>query len=358
MAGKTRSGTIGGVSFVARSLRVFAAGALSLAMLTACSSGEEESPAPSESVADPSSGASTDPGQDPSSEPEASPSDDQSGLDVIPAEDLSAITVSDDDVPEVSFEAPWAIESTTAEVLRPAEGSQQVSEDSVVTINYVGVNGTTGEIFDSSYEAGQPVTMSLAQVITGFRTGLDGQTVGSRVLVGMPSSDGYEQGTEDGSIQPGDSLVFVIDILGANFEEAVGEEVPPVEGMPTVSDEGGEPQATIDTAQEPPAELQTATLIQGPGAEVTEESMIQVRYKSWVWASGEPFEESWAPQTGQLAGLIEGWRQGLVGQTAGSRVLLVVPPELAYPEGRAQEPTLEAGQTLVYVIEILDVQNS
>ncbi|NLE98371.1 MAG: peptidylprolyl isomerase, partial [Propionibacterium sp.] len=257
-----------------------------------------------------------------------------------------------------TFESPWGIASTTTRVLRPSDGTQQLTQDSVVTMHYVGINGTTGEIFDSSYERGTAWTTALATVIPGFRLGLEGQSVGSRVLIGMPSSDGYPEGNQDGSINPGDSLLFVIDIISANFEEVTGEPVEPVEGMPSVTEDNeGVPEATIDTAAEPPAELQVAPLVEGPGAAVTSESVIQVKYRSWVWASGEVFEDAWAPQSGRLEGLIDGWRQGLEGQTAGSRVLLVVPPELAYPEGRTTAPSIEPDQTLVYVIDILDVQN-
>lgn len=272
---------------------------------------------------------------------------------------MSGITVTDGATPEVKFKHPWAINSTTTKVLKPSAGSQKLNKDSVVTVNYVGVNGSTGKVFDSSYESGSPLTFALGQVVPGFRLGLDGQTVGSRVLIGMPSSDGYPEGNADGSIKPGDSLLFVVDIVSANFEKATGEQQPPVEGMPTVSvDSKGVPTAKIDTKAAAPGELKKATLIQGPGAKVTDKSVIQVKYRSWKWSDGKQFEDAWAPQTGHLSGLIEGWKKGLVGATAGSRVMLVIPPALAYPEGRTTAPALEPGQTLVYVIDILDVQNS
>lgn len=267
--------------------------------------------------------------------------------------------MTDGDTPEIKFTAPWAIKETTTKVLKPSDGKQKLTQDSVVTVNYVGVNGSTGKVFDSSYESGSPLTFALGQVMPGFRKGLDGQTVGSRVLIGMPSSDGYPEGNADGSIKPGDSLLFVVDIVSANFEEAIGEEQPPVEGMPPVSvDAKGVPTAKVDTNAQAPGELKKATLIKGSGTEVTAKSIVQVKYRSWKWADGKEFEDAWAPQTGHLSGLIEGWKKGLVGATAGSRVLLVVPPALAYPEGRTTAPALEPGQTLVYVIDILDVQNS
>ena len=106
-----------------------------------------------------------------------------------------------------------------------------------------------------------------------------------------------------------------------------------------------------------PADLVVAPLIKGAGTAITAASTVEVKYRSWVFGDGQLFEDAWAAQAGSLAGLIDGWQEGLVGQTAGSRVMLVVPPAMAYPDGQPKSnPPLEAGQTLVYVIDILDVQ--
>ncbi|WP_158676373.1 FKBP-type peptidyl-prolyl cis-trans isomerase [Tessaracoccus sp. OH4464_COT-324] len=333
---------------ISKSIRIALAAATTAALLSACSSTTETpSPEPSTEQSVSESPAASDSA---SPEPSASPS-----VSVEPSTDLGAITVTDTDKPEVQFAAPWAISSTTTKVLRPSANPQHLTQDSVVKLNYVGVNGTTGEIFDTSYDS-SPKVFPLSNVVPGFRLGLDKQAVGSRVLIGMPASDGYPQGNQSGSIKPGDSLLFVVDIISANFEGAMGEEQPPVEGMPQVSVGTDGPSVSLDTAKQPPEQLQVAPLIKGSGQPVTAESLLQVKYRSWVWSSGEQFEDSWAPQSGRLSGLIEGWKQGLVGQTAGSRVLLVVPPALAYPEGRSTSPALQPGQTLVYVIDILDVQ--
>lgn len=332
--------------------RLLAAGLAVLTLLSACAS-QEATPDPTPTQA-PTATASA--SASPSASASASPSPSPSPS-VKPATDLSAIQVSDGAKPEVKFAAPWAIASTTTKVLKPAEGTQKLTKDSVVNVNYVGVNGRTGEVFDSSYDKGSPISMSLAQVVPGFRLGLDGQTVGSRVLIGMPSSDGYPQG-KGSSIQPGDSLLFVVDIISANFTEATGQPQTPAADLPKVTvGKDGVPSAAIDKTKEPPKELKVAPLIKGPGVPVGEQSVVQVKYRSWVWGTGAEFEDGWSPQTGRLTGLIEGWKQGLKGQTAGSRVLLVVPPALAYPEGRSTSPALQPGQTLVYVIDILDVQN-
>lgn len=284
--------------------------------------------------------------------PSPETSETEAAIDMVePSTDLSAITVSDTDVPEVTFPAPWGIDKTQTEVLRPG-GGQKLAEDSTATLNYVGINGRTGEVFDSSYERGTPATFLLQQVVPGFTKGLTGQSVGSRVLIAMPGTDGYAQGNPAAGIEVGDSILFVVDILSSNFAEATGEAVVPAEGLPTVAMTEEGPEITVVEGAAKPAELVIQPLIKGTGQPVTEASSVQVKYRSWDLETGALIEDAWRPQQGELAGLIEGWRQGLVGQTTGSRIMLLVPPELAYPDGNSAI-NLEPGKTLVYVIDLL-----
>lgn len=277
---------------------------------------------------------------------------------ITPSTDLEAITVTEGDVPEVTIPAPWSIDETRTKVLVPGpEGGQVLTETSTVSLNYAGYNGRTGEVFDSSWERGAPTSFSLQEVVPGFTKGLTGQSVGSRVLIAMPSEDGYAQGNPNAGIEVGDSLVFVVDIISANFEEATGAPVEPAAELPVVDMASGTPELSAPSG-EPPTELVVQPLVQGAGtATVSETSTIQVKYRSWVWATGELLEDAWRPQQGPLDSLIEGWKQGLAGLPTGTRVMLVVPPELAYPDGDAQTG-LDAGQTLVYVIDILDATSA
>lgn len=313
-------------------------------VVVGCGTDEPESPVGSEHYAagteSPESAEPTEEETTPAAEP-----------DVVPESDLSAVEVTDEDVPVVSVSTPWYISSTQSEVLRDSDNDQQVNQSSIVTVNYVGVNGRSGAIFDSSFERGETATFTLQQLIPGFQKGLVGQHVGSRVVIGIPSEEGYPSGSGE-LIDPGDSLIFVVDILSANFEEATGEEVEPAEGLPVVEFADEVPEITIPDT-DPPEELQIQPLIRGTGPEVQATDLIQVKFRNWNWETGELIEDGWHPQQGPLDGLIEGWKQGLAGQTTGSRMLLVVPPELAYPNGNESAPTVEPGQTLIYVIDIL-----
>jgi peptidylprolyl isomerase len=82
-----------------------------------------------------------------------------------------------------------------------------------VTVDYVGVACSTGEVFDSSYEAGQPATFDLmpGSLIEGFATGVEGMAVGGRRQVTIPSELAYGSAGQ-GPIAPDEALIFVIEL--------------------------------------------------------------------------------------------------------------------------------------------------
>ena len=65
-------------------------------------------------------------------------------------------------------------------------------------------------------DAGRNETTPLSGVIEGWRTGLKGQTVGSRVELVIPPAQSYPEGNQPGPpvVEKGDTLVYVVDILG------------------------------------------------------------------------------------------------------------------------------------------------
>jgi peptidylprolyl isomerase len=89
-----------------------------------------------------------------------------------------------------------------------------------VIAQYAGYIWRTKKVFDSSWTSGSPfgfvIGASPAQVITGWDTGLAGQTVGSRVMLVIPPKDAYgSAGQSQAGITGTDTLVFVVDIIDA-----------------------------------------------------------------------------------------------------------------------------------------------
>ena len=259
--------------------------------------------------------------------------------------------------PKVKVDSPWAIDKTRTKVLDAGNGPV-VGEGQSVEVNYYGVNGRTGKTFDESFSRGQPIAFSLAQVVPGFSKGLVGQRQGSRVLIAMPGKDGYDPmgGNPQAGIEVGDTLIFVVDVVGGQLSGPEGATVQPKAGLPTVTENSGKPEITIPESA-PPTALEVQPLIKGKGKKVAANDTITFNYL-WVrWSDGKVLEQTYGakPATTELSGLLPGMAKGLEGQTVGSRVLLVIPPADGYPDGNAT-PSVKPGETLVILVDLLFAQ--
>lgn len=127
-----------------------------------------------------------------------------------------AVTGSTDTAaPVVTVTAPFSVDATQVHTLQAGNGPV-VPPNASVSVCYMGVNGRDGNVFDSSYQRGEPAQFSLDGVVPGFQKAIAGQKVGSTVAVAMVSADGYPDGQPRAGIVPGDTLVFAIKILNAS----------------------------------------------------------------------------------------------------------------------------------------------
>jgi peptidylprolyl isomerase len=93
------------------------------------------------------------------------------------------------------------------------EGSGDVvTPESVIEAHYVGMSWSNGQLFDASWPRGETLTIPLNNLILGWQEGLLGMKVGGRRLLLIPPALGYPNGS--GSIAPGETLVFVVDLVG------------------------------------------------------------------------------------------------------------------------------------------------
>jgi len=86
----------------------------------------------------------------------------------------------------------------------------------VVTVHYVGVAHSTGREFDSSWSRDDTFAFGLGggQVIDGWDKGVAGMRVGGRRKLTIPPHLGYGNRGAAGVIKPGETLIFVVDLLG------------------------------------------------------------------------------------------------------------------------------------------------
>lgn len=113
------------------------------------------------------------------------------------------------DVPQ--GEAPTELQIEDVVV---GDGAEAVPGRQVV-VHYVGVAHSTGKEFDASWGRNSPFQFGLGagQVIAGWDQGVTGMRVGGRRKLTIPAKLGYGDRGAGGVIKPGETLVFVVDLL-------------------------------------------------------------------------------------------------------------------------------------------------
>ena len=86
------------------------------------------------------------------------------------------------------------------------------TDTSMVKVHYEGKT-IDGNVFDSSYKRGEPVTLAANQVIPGWTTALSNMPVGSVWEVVIPQEQAYGDRSQRG-IKPFSALIFKIELLG------------------------------------------------------------------------------------------------------------------------------------------------
>ena len=118
------------------------------------------------------------------------------------------------DKPEIDF--PEGPPPGDLEVTDLAEGDgTEATAGKTVSVHYVGVAFSSGEQFDASYDRGSPLDFRLGvgQVISGWDTGVQGMKVGGRRKLVIPPHLAYGDRGAGGVIKPGETLIFVVDLL-------------------------------------------------------------------------------------------------------------------------------------------------
>lgn len=259
------------------------------------------------------------------------------------AGNIGDIVVGVDAVGAPTLEYPADLEYAKVEtrVLWSGTGDRLLPGDRILLDMYA-VSLATGAVLTDTF-TGLPNAYLLAPELIGqeLYDALIQEKVGARILHVSKPVEGYEgQG----------AIALVVDVLPA---KATGETLPRRADVPVVLvAPDGEPTIVIGEEATLPVDLVVSTLTLGPGEQVRDGSLIKVNYLGVSLETGEVFESSWEDGEGPMSAQIgvgelpAGWDQGLLGQSEGSQVLLIIPPELAYGKDH-----------LVFVIDILAVWN-
>jgi FKBP-type peptidyl-prolyl cis-trans isomerase len=267
--------------------------------------------------------------------------------------------------PKVTIPKETGTGNLLTKTLIQGSGAKLTTSDGMIG-NYVAYDwsGKTSKLLGSSYTTGSP-SLFVGELLPGLETALIGQKLGSRVLAVIPPKDAFgTSGNSQEGIGAKDTLVFVVD-LDSTFPTATVPGTQSTAGggaLPTVtppkSGSTAGPTITIPAKTTAPKTLQVKTLIKGTGAVVKAGQDIAVQYTGVIWRTGKVFDSSWArnePFTTVIGEgqVIKGWDTGLVGQTVGSRVLLVIPPADGYGSSGQSSAGIKGTDTLVFVVDIL-----
>ena len=269
--------------------------------------------------------------------------------------------------PVVTIPKAKASSQLQVKTLISGTGSTVTASEAVLT-NYVIYkwSGTSHTQLGTTY-ATTPYLFSDPLPLPGLQKALVGAKVGSRVLAVMPPKYGFgTSGNSSAGIAATDTLVFVVDVVKAyqGTAAATGSAVSSGGGtLPTVTEPataGTAPTVKMPKAK-PGSALIAKTLIKGTGAAVTKGQYLIAQYVGYNYRTGKVFDSSWSRKSefGFQIGaaqeqVIPGWDQGLVGQTVGSRVLLVIPPKDGYGTSGNSSAGIEGTDTLVFVVDIVD----
>lgn len=90
----------------------------------------------------------------------------------------------------------------------------EVTPGATITANYTGAVASTGIVFQSSLDQGQPIAFSLSQVIAGWSQGVPGMKEGGKRRIYIPSSLAYGANPPQNSGIPADAnLVFDVEVV-------------------------------------------------------------------------------------------------------------------------------------------------
>jgi FKBP-type peptidyl-prolyl cis-trans isomerase len=268
--------------------------------------------------------------------------------------------------PTVQIPAKTAAGSLFTKTVIQGTGAPLTTSDALIG-NFVMYDwsGKTNKLVGSTFSQGVP-TLFAGELLPGLEKALVGQKLGSRVLAVIPPADAFgSSGNSEIGVKGTDTVVFVIDMIKSvgNTEAVPGKQTSNGGGtLPTVTAgaAGKGPTITIPKTAAPKT-LQVKTLIKGTGPVVKKGQFIAIQYTGVIYRTGKVFDSSWSrsvPWGTEIGAnqVIKGWDLGLVGQTVGSRVLLVIPPADGYGTTGDSTAGIKGTDTLVFAVDILAVQ--
>ena len=247
------------------------------------------------------------------------------------------------EIPEVQIPDEIPVELQITDLV--AGSGPRAAEGDLVVVDYVGVRSAAGEMFDNSYERGQPLDVVLGRnmVIEGWETGLIGVQAGTRRQLDIPADLAYGDNPPDGPvIQAGDALTFLVDVRAV---------IGPSDPL----------DAPLELAQRAVIGGQDITIddvVEGDGAQLSEGQTALVNVLLVRGNDLEPIYNNWEfgypdPIVVSRSQTLEALVDGLLGMRVGGTRVVSVPAALAFGEEGNEQIGLPAGADLIMILELV-----
>ena len=265
---------------------------------------------------------------------------------------VDSVAVSGDFGTLPVVDLPASLDGVDETELAVAIEGDDVAPGTAVQAAYLMLNGTTGEVIDTyGYGEGEAPVEFRADIDVlrvGFAKALGCAGPGTRIVAVIPPAEGFGAEAVDSGVAEDDVLVFVADVIADLTPAEWVTDVPEVGGTEDV------PTVTLADAA-PKTDLEIAVLTAGEGEVVGPADSVTVHYLGTAWETGEVFDQSYTrgePSTFSVQGVVAGFRDALIGQTVGTRLLVTMPPSLGYG---AQEGHELQNSTLVFLVDIVAI---
>lgn len=279
---------------------------------------------------------------------------------LAPGSASDAIAVDGEFGTELTLESDTPIDADALQrtVLEQGEGDPLADGDTFVGFLNIWV-GSSGE---SYFHDAARLDMSADGLAPWYHSMLTCASAGDRIAAAVPAVDLLgEGGGEPAGISDDDTMLVVLDlraVLLPGAGRAMGAEQSLPAGFPALSlAENGEPTLTMTPETVAATEPRAAASIVGEGPAVSATDTVLAHYRGVIARTGEIFDDSWAtgaPVSLPLDAVVPGVRDGLVGQTVGSQVVIVVPPGSGYSAEDLERDGYQADDVMVFVVDILD----
>jgi peptidylprolyl isomerase len=217
-------------------------------------------------------------------------------------------------------------------------------EGDVVAVHYTGTL-EDGTVFDDSRTRGEPIRFPLGvgAVIPGWDEGIALMSEGGKAILVIPPDLAYGAAGAGGVIPPNATLIFDVELVEV------------AEGAPASPSEVAE-----DDYEMTEEGLKYYDFVVGDGPSPEDGQTVVVHYTGWLQDGGkfdssldrgQPF--SFELGAGQV---IQGWDIGLSTMNVGGKRQLVIPADLGYGDVGAGGGIIPPDATLVFEVELLDVQ--